>query len=121
MIHGLRTVVYPVADLAKAKEWYAQVFERKPYFDQPFYVGFSVAGFELGLIPDGCPGKQGSVAYWGVDNIEAEVARITALGATVDHPVQDVGEGILIVQLGDPFGNSIGLVRNPLFDPSAVG
>lgn len=120
MIQGLRTVVYPVAELAKAKEWYAQVFERQPYFDQPFYVGFSVGGFELGLVPDGTPGKQGSIAYWGVDDIEQEVARITALGATLDQPIQDVGEGIRVVELADPFGNLLGLIRNPLFDPAAI-
>lgn len=121
MIKGLRTVVYPVPDLAKAREWYAQVFERRPYFDQPFYVGFNVGGFELGLLPDGQPGPQGCVAYWGVDDIEKEVARIVALGATHDKPIEDVGEGIRVVDLRDPFGNLIGLIKNPLFDPSAVG
>src|SRR5436853_7088766 len=55
MIQGLRTAIYPTPDLARGKEWYRQVLGRDPYFDEPFYVGFSAGGFELGLIPDGEP------------------------------------------------------------------
>ena len=50
--HGLRTVVYKVSDLEKAKTWYTAALGVKPYFDQPFYVGFNIGGFELGLDPD---------------------------------------------------------------------
>ena len=120
MIKGLRTVAYPVADLAAAKKWYIKVFDTAPYFDQPFYVGFSSGGFELGLIPDGTPGTSGSMVYWGVDDIEAEVARITALGATIHGAIQDVGEGIRTVELADPFGNLLCLILNPHFDLKAV-
>lgn len=120
MINGLRTVKYPVSDLAKAKAWYTDVFGVAPYFDQPFYVGFAIAGFELGLVPDGEPGKAGSCAYWGVDNIEAEVERIGKLGATVHAAIQDVGEGIKVAELADPFGNLLGLIYNPLFNLADV-
>jgi predicted enzyme related to lactoylglutathione lyase len=120
MINGLRTVAYPVADLAAAKDWYTKVFGAAPYFDQPFYVGFNIGGFELGLIPDGTPGTAGSTVYWGVDDIEAEVSRITALGATIHGAIQDVGESIRTVELADPFGNILGLIYNPHFDLKAV-
>ena len=120
MIKGLRTAIYPVADLDKGKAWYAAVFGTAPYFDMPFYVGFAVGGFELGLVPDGEPGAGGSKVYWGVDAIDADVARIVALGATVHATVQEVGEGIKVAELNDPFGNVIGLIENPLFDPKAV-
>ena len=120
MIKGLRTVKYPVADLARAKAWFTEAFGQAPYFDQPFYVGFAIGGFELGLVPDGTPGTAGAVAYWGVDDIEAEVARILALGATEHEAIQDVGEGIRTAELRDPFGNVLGLIQNPLFDASAV-
>lgn len=120
MIQGLRTVIYPVGNLAQAKIWYAQVFQCEPYFDQPFYVGFAVGGFELGLIPDGAPGAQGSVTYWGVDDIEAEVTRIVALGATLTGAIKDVGDEIRVAELTDPFGNLLGLIFNPHFDASAV-
>jgi predicted enzyme related to lactoylglutathione lyase len=120
MIKGLRTVKYPVADLARARDWFTAAFGTAPYFDQPFYVGFAVGGFELGLVPDGTPGTAGSVVYWGVDDIEAEVARLVGLGATVHEAIQDVGEGIRTAELRDPFGNVLGLIDNPLFDATAV-
>ena len=120
MIHGLRTASYPVADLAQAKAWYAQVFGCAPYFDQPFYVGFSIGGFELGLVPDGEPGTQGSAVYWGVDDVDQEVARIVALGATVHGAPNDVGDGIRVAELKDPFGNLLCLIYNPHFDRAAV-
>ncbi|MES3022556.1 MAG: VOC family protein [Pseudomonadota bacterium] len=120
MINGLRTTVYPVADLAKAKTWFTEVFGRAPYFDQPFYVGFEIGGFELGLVPDGTPGTSGSTAYWGVDDIEAELARIVALGAQVHTAIQEVGDSVKVVELLDPFGNLLGLIYNPHFDPRAI-
>jgi len=120
MIKGLRTVVYPVTDLEQGKAWYGQVFGVAPYFDEPFYAGFAVGGFELGLVPDGQPGATGGKAYWGVDDIAVELARCTALGAGVVSAVQDVGQGIKVAELSDPFGNVIGLIENPLFDATAV-
>jgi predicted enzyme related to lactoylglutathione lyase len=115
MIQGLRTVIYHVSDLAKAKAWYTQVLEREPYFDQPFYVGYSVDGFELGLIPDGAAGVGGTSAYWGVANADTAVKRLESLGATVREPVHDVGEGIRVATVSDPFGNAFGVIENPHF------
>jgi predicted enzyme related to lactoylglutathione lyase len=117
MIKGLRTAIYPVNDLAAAKAWYARVFDVEPYFDQPFYVGFAIGGFELGLVPDGEPGKTGVQLYWGVDDIDTEVARITALGASTHSAIQEVGDGIRVAELADPFGNALGLIQNPHADP----
>jgi predicted enzyme related to lactoylglutathione lyase len=119
-IRGLRTVIYHVTDLDRAKEWYTHVLERQPYFDQPFYVGYSVGGFELGLIPDGSPGPGGTVAYWGVPNAELALQRLEALGAVVREPLQDVGEGIKVATIADPFGNSFGIIENPHFDREKV-
>ncbi len=120
MIQGLRTVVYPVTDLARAKAWYRQVVEQAPYFDEPFYVGFEIGGFELGLIPDGTPGSDGACAYWGVADIEAELKRLGDLGARIAEPVHDVGGGIKVAGLDDPFGNRFGLIENPHFDLTRV-
>lgn len=120
VILGLRTVIYHVTDLTEAKAWYDQVLEQKPYFDQPFYVGYSVGGFELGLIPDGQPGKGGTVAYWGVPNAEAAVKKLEQLGATVREPLQDVGDGIRVAAVADPFGNTFGVIENPQFSAAKV-
>ncbi|MBI3410596.1 MAG: VOC family protein [Planctomycetes bacterium] len=120
MIRGLRTVIYHTPDLAKAKAWYAQMLERQPYFDQPFYVGFSVGGFELGLIPDGTPGPGGTVAYWGVEDAAATVKRLKALGAKLCEPVKDVGENIKVATVADPFGNIFGIIENPHFSTKNI-
>jgi len=120
MINGMRSTFYPVGDLAKGKQWYGKVFGKEPYFDQPFYVGYEIGGFELGLVPDGTPGISGATVYWGVDDIEAEMERIVGLGATVHSAIQDVGESIKVADLVDPFGNLLGLIYNPHFDLKKV-
>lgn len=120
MLLGLRTAIYPAPDLARARDWYAGLLGVPPYFDQPFYVGFSVGGFELGLIPDGTPGVDGAEPLWGVADIEAAFARLLELGATELSAVTPVGEGIRVAAVRDPFGNRLGLIENPHFDPKAV-
>ncbi len=120
MMLGLRTVIYPAPDLVKAKDWYSQVFECKPYFDQPFYVGFEVGGFELGLLPDATPGVTGARALWGVANADAALARLLSLGAELIEPVADVGDGIKVAAVKDPFGNRLGIIENPHFDAKRV-
>ena len=76
MFLGLRTAIYPVADIEAAKAWYAQLLEIAPYFDQPFYVGFAVGGFELGLIPGGESAISGAQPLWGVASIDTAYARL---------------------------------------------
>jgi predicted enzyme related to lactoylglutathione lyase len=120
MILGLRTAIYPTPDLQRAKEWYEQVLQRKPYFDQPFYVGFAVGGFELGLIPDGDTGIAGAQPLWGVANADSAFARLLELGATALEPVKDVGGGIRVAAVQDPFGNRFGIIENPNFKASEV-
>jgi predicted enzyme related to lactoylglutathione lyase len=115
---GLRTAIYHVDDLEKAKAWYSQVFATRPYFDEPFYVGFNVGGFELGLNPDLAktqPGAGGVVTYWGVADAGAALARLLALGAREHEALQDVGEGIRVATVLDPFGNVFGIIENPHF------
>ena len=116
--HGLRTVICHAPDLAKAKAWYSKVLRIEPYFDQPFYVGFNIGGYELGLDPDAAStpgGKGGSVAYWGVADARATFERLISLGATERSAVQEVGEGIRVATVFDPFGNIFGIIENPHF------
>jgi predicted enzyme related to lactoylglutathione lyase len=118
MIAGLATVIYRVTDIDRAKAWYSSAFQQTPYFDQPFYVGFSIGGYELGLDPDPAgarTGPGGSVAYWRVSALEVAVAHFIASGAAVVAPAQDVGDGIKVATVSDPFGNLIGLIENPHF------
>jgi predicted enzyme related to lactoylglutathione lyase len=118
MLLGLRTAIYHVDDIEKGKAWYAKVIGKGPYFDQPFYVGFDVGGYELGLQPSEGPQTDradGGVAYWGVADAEAEFKRLLELGASAHEPVQDVGEGIKVATVKDPFGNVLGIIENPHF------
>lgn len=115
---GLRTAAYSTRDLAAAKAWYARVLGLEPYFDQPFYVGFNVGGYELGIVPDEAAGADrpaGGTAYWGVQDAGAAYQRLIGLGATPVEAIQDVGEGIKIGAVRDPFGNILGLIENPTF------
>ena len=115
---GLRTNIYKVSDLAKAKAWYSKVFGATPYFDEPFYVGFSIGGFELGLDPDVSdqkPGPGGSVAYWGVTSMDATMKALEADGVKIHSDAREVGEGIIVAAIEDPFGNVVGLIENPHF------
>lgn len=119
MVKGLGTVIYRVPDLSRAKAWYSAAFQQTPYFDQPFYVGFNIAGYELGLDPDqstGQSGAGGGVAYWRVDDIDAAVRHFVSTGATLVAAVRDVGDGIRVAAVSDPFGNRIGLIENPHFE-----
>jgi predicted enzyme related to lactoylglutathione lyase len=119
MIKGLGTVIYHVADLNRAKAWYTAVFQQEPYFDQPFYVGFNIAGYELGLNPSQTvtkSGRGGAVAYWRVDEIDSAVQKFLATGSTIVEPIQDVGDGIKVATVTDPFDNLIGLIENPHFE-----
>ena len=120
MFRGLRTVIYGVPDITRAKEWYARAFGIDPYFDEPFYVGFNIGGFELGLDPDSPSGAGGTTAYWGVNNIDEAMSRMLELGATIATPAKDVGEGIKVGSVADPFGNHLGIIENPHFDPKAT-
>jgi len=76
-----------------------------------------VGGYELGLDPDtkGLTLGNNAVAYWGVADAKAAHARLVSLGAREHRPIQDVGGGILVGSVIDPFGNIVGVIQNPHF------
>lgn len=118
MFLGLRTAIYHVGDIDRGKTWYTELLGFGPYFDEPFYVGFNVAGYELGLQPAEASSEEsseGAVAYWGVSNAEAAFKRIIELGAIVHEELQNVGGGIKVATVKDPFGNVFGIIENPNF------
>lgn len=118
MFKGLRTAAYHVEDLAAAKAWYAAATGVAPYFDEPFYVGFNVGGYELGLVPveRGQAADAGRVVvYWGVEDIDAALAHLLELGAQPNDAIQDVGDGVKVATVRDPFGNVLGIIENPYF------
>lgn len=117
-ILGLRTAIYKVANIDAAKAWYSKAFQTEPYFDQPFYVGFNIAGYELGLQPEEQPAgekPESVLTYWGVEDIAGEYQRFLELGAAEHEKPQNVGGEIMVATVKDPWGNIIGLIYNPEF------
>ncbi|HUS63557.1 MAG TPA: VOC family protein [Kofleriaceae bacterium] len=113
MLRGIETVVYMVEDMAAATAWYRKVLGIEPNHDTPYYSGFTVAGDELGLHPGKPSTDGGQTAYWSVDDIDRAVAHFVEHGATQVKPPDDVGGGIRIGHVVDPFGNHLGLIQNP--------
>jgi len=117
MMLGLRTVGYEVKNLDEAVDWYTKAFGIEPYVSTPEYVGFNIRGFELGLMPETSSSPKGNnvLAYWGVENIKKEYKRLIKLGAKEHSPLIDVGGGIRLGAVEDPFGNILGIIYNPIF------
>lgn len=113
-LHGLRTVIYPARDLATATLWWAELLGVRPYFEEPFYVGFEVGGYELGLLPTADPGE-GALTYWGVDDVAAAMTTAIAQGAVEHTPAAEVGDGIVTGSVVTPGGAILGLIYNPHF------
>lgn len=115
MLLGLRSAHFHVADVDQASEWYAAALGTKPYYVAPDYVGFNIGGFDLGLSPNPAGQQAPADVYWGVGDIHAALAHFLASGATKIADVQDVGGGIRIAVVLDPFGNRLALMENPHF------
>ena len=109
MIEGIKTVLHPVSDLAKAKAVYAALLGIEPQHDAPYYVGFEAGGQHIGLVP-GSP-ETAPVSYWHVPDIEAKLAEVTEAGALVKQAPHDVGGGRLVATFTDPDGNVLGLLQ----------
>ena len=111
---GIKTVLHPVSDLAKAKAVYTALLGVEPQHDAPYYVGFEAAGQHIGLVPGGAQqGMASPVAYWHVPDIEEKLAEVMAVGATVKEAAHEVGGGRLVATVTDPDGNVLGLLQDP--------
>jgi len=111
---GIKTVLHPVTDLAKAKPVYAALLGVEPMADAPYYVGFEAEGQQIGLVPGGGgPVPMTSpVAFWHVPDIEAKLAEVTGAGAKLREAAHDVGGGRLVATVTDPDGNVLGLIQD---------
>jgi predicted enzyme related to lactoylglutathione lyase len=110
MKQGIRLLVYPVNDIARAKTLYRKLLGTEPYVDQAYYVGFRVGDQEIGLDPNGH--KQGPVGYWEVDDIKQSLQSLVESGAEIAQEVKDVGGGRLIAWVRDASSNVIGLMQS---------
>jgi len=114
-ILGLRTTIYKVPDLPAAKEWYSKVFRTEPYFDESYYVGYNIGGYELGLQHEVVSMGENVATFWGVEDIEAEYVFFIEAGALPVEAPMSVGGEIKVATCKDPWGNIIGLIYNPEF------
>jgi len=112
---GLRTTVYRVDNLSEAKAWYSKAFKTEPYFDEPFYVGFNIQGYELGLLPDDSVKGDNVLSYWGVEDIQIAYNHLIELGATTHEEPNNVGGELMVASVYDPWKNIIGIIYNPYF------
>ncbi|MGW3624370.1 VOC family protein [Streptomyces sp. NPDC000880] len=113
MTEGIKTIIYPVTDLASAKALFRELLGVEPSMDEPYYVGFRAAGQDIGLDPHGhSKGMTGPVAYWHVDDIKTSVKALLDAGAEELEGVKDVGGGKLTAMVKDADGNVIGLIQS---------
>ena len=121
MLRGFTTISYFADDVDTAAAWYAELLGVAPYFrDGDGYVEFRIGDYqhELGIVNrkymPGHTSAGGVVRYWAVDDVEATVARLLALGATEHLPITPRGdEGYVTASVYDPFGNILGVMTNP--------
>ena len=113
-ILGLATVIFPTADLQASKAWWVQALGKQPYFDEPFYVGFELNGYELGINP-GAAIEDGPVSYLRTDNIVRAFSDFIDMGCTIVGGISSVGEGIRVGELRNPEGFVFGVIENQNF------
>ncbi|MEU6786410.1 VOC family protein [Nonomuraea angiospora] len=120
MLRGFATISFYAADLEAAKAWYTELLGIEPYYQVPGYIEFRVGDHqnELGIIdaryaPAGATdGPAGSITYWHVDDLEAALDRLVALGAKEHQAIRQHGEGFVTASVIDPFGNVLGIMYN---------
>ncbi len=110
MNQGIKTVIYPVKDVARAKTLFHTLLGVEPYADAPFYVGFKVGDQDIGLDPNGH--KAGMTAYYHVDDIKQSLQALLDAGSQIVQEIKNVGGGRLIASVRDPDGNIVGLVQD---------
>ena len=113
MTSGIKTVIYPVKDLDRAKALFGTLLGVKPVADTPYYVGYSVEDQQIGLDPNGhAQGMTGPVGFCHVDDIKISLEALLAAGAETRQEIKNVGGGRLIASVTDPDGNVIGLIQD---------
>ncbi|GLV91091.1 glyoxalase [Streptomyces lavendulae subsp. lavendulae] len=122
MLRGFATINFWADDLEAAKAWYTEVLGIAPYFERPGYAEFRIGDYqhEIGIVdrryapPGAAKEPGGAVAYWAVDDLQEAHRRLLALGAEEYQPVTAHGDGgFVTAAVTDPFGNVLGIMRNP--------
>ncbi len=110
MNQGVKTIIYPVKDMARAKTRFRTLLGVEPYGDSPYYIGFKVGDQDIGLVPNSPEG--GMAAFYHVDDIKQSLQSLLDAGSQILRETKDVGGGRLSASVKDPDGNIIGLVQD---------
>lgn len=138
-LRGFCTLNFYADDMAAARAWYTEVLGCEPYFEATDPASGQVGYYEwrlgdhqdeFGVInsawrspadPTTREAPGGAVMNWHVDDLDATVATLVELGATVHQPRVDRTHGFANASVVDPFGNIIGLMYNPHWKALADG
>lgn len=120
MLRGFSTISFFAEDLEAAKAWYTELLGFGPYFEVPGYIEFRVGDYqhEIGIAQgqwaphDMTAAPGGVIAYWHVDDLDASIERLTAMGAKEYEPKTVRGEGFATASFVDPFGNVLAVMTN---------
>jgi predicted enzyme related to lactoylglutathione lyase len=110
MNQGVKTIIYPVKDMARATKQFRTLLGIEPYSDEPYYVGFKVGDQDIGLVPNSP--EAGMTAFYHVSDIKQSLQSLVDGGSQTLREVNDVGGGRLVASIRDPEGNIIGLVQD---------
>jgi predicted enzyme related to lactoylglutathione lyase len=111
MAESAQLIVYPAKDLEKTKHLFSSLLGVEPYADTAYYVGFRTDSGEIGLDPNGT--SAGPIVYWETDDIAARVSELNSAGWQTTSEARNVGGGMLVAQLSDGAGNTVGLRQAP--------
>ena len=116
MNHGIKTIIYPVKDIAKAKTFYNALLGIEPTMDESYYVGYTIGDQQIGLDPNVDPNRHnhgitGPISYYHVDDIKQSLGILLSTGAQIHQEIKDVGGGKLVASVKDTDGNIIGLIQ----------
>ena len=110
MNKGVKTIIYPVKDMARAKMQFRTLLGVDPYVDQPYYIGFKVGDQDIGLVPNSPEAVM--TAFYHVDEIKQSLQSLQEAGAQTLREITDVGGGRLVASVRDADGNIIGLIQD---------
>ncbi|MDG4863472.1 VOC family protein [Streptomyces sp. T-3] len=99
--------------------FYTKLFGAEEIFRVPaegpaFYVGLRIGDTDLGLVAKEDPGTGSApriLLSIGVDDVDATLGRVEALGGTVRGGANDMPWGQRVAHIQDPDGNAVNLTQ----------
>ena len=106
-------VLMSVPDVPVPAECYGRVLGRTPDFDDENFASIRIGSAALCFHPADAKvtaRRAGQVAYWRVSSVSVARRRFEGDGATLYRGPLTIGNGEVICQLADPFGNVFGVI-----------